>query len=325
MNERLQSALHQLRLSGLALSLDVRLQEAAAHQLSHLEFLELILQDELLVRQQRQIDRRVKAADFRELKPLDDFDFAFNPSIKRVQIFDLATCRFIRETKDVLLVGPPGTGKSFLAQAIGYQAIKQGHVVWYRSIFDVVRDFLQDELLEGQDRNLNKYLKPDLLIIDDMGMKNLPRRAGEILFEIVMRRYETRSTMMTSNRPLEDWGNSSETCPAPPRFLIASCTTPRSSPSMARVTGCGIRKRPPATAIQNQPICRPAPPPAESPNPPLITQPPTPKPLANRNAFNDYSTSFTGWYQPADTWLDLTCQLTLKRNVKCCHEVRLPK
>lgn len=206
MNERLQSALHQLHLSGLAQSLDVRLQEAAGHQLNHAEFLELILQDELLVRQQRQIDRRVKAAGFRELKPLDDFNFSFNPSIKRAQIFDLATCRFIREMKDVLLVGPPGTGKSFLAQAIGHQAIKQGHIVLYRSIFDVVRDFLQDEALEGQDRVLNKYLKPDLLIIDDMGMKNLPKRSGETLFEIIMRRYETRSTLMTSNRPLEDWG-----------------------------------------------------------------------------------------------------------------------
>jgi DNA replication protein DnaC len=206
MNDRLQSALHELRLSGLAQSLDVRLQEATGHQLNHTEFLELILQDELLVRQQRQIDRRVKAAGFRELKPLDDFDWSFNPSIKRSQIFDLATCRFIREAQDVLLVGPPGTGKSFLAQALGYQAIRQGHIVLYRSIFDVVRDFLHDEALEGQHRILNKYLKPDLLIVDDMGMKNLPKRSGEFLFEIIMRRYETRSTMMTSNRPLEDWG-----------------------------------------------------------------------------------------------------------------------
>jgi DNA replication protein DnaC len=206
MNERLQSALHQLHLSGLAQSLEVRLQEALARQLNHAEFLELLLQDELLVRQQRQIDRRVKAAGFRELKPLDDFHWSFNPSIKRSQIYDLATCRYLRERRDVLFVGPPGTGKSFLVQALGHQAIKQGHVVLYRSIFDVVRDFLQDEALEGQDRLLNQYLKPDLLIIDDMGMKNLPKRSGEFLFEIILRRYELRSTMMTSNRPLEDWG-----------------------------------------------------------------------------------------------------------------------
>ena len=98
------------------------------------------------------------------------------------------------------------SGKSHLVQAIGYQAIKAGFVVLYRSIFDVVRDFLHDEALGVEDKVLAKYLKPDLLIIDDMGMKQLPKRSGEYLFEIVMRRYETRSTMMTSNRPLEDWG-----------------------------------------------------------------------------------------------------------------------
>jgi DNA replication protein DnaC len=206
MNDRLLSTLKQLRLSGLAETLDVRLQEAAGHQLTHAEFLELIVQDELLVRERRRIERRVTAAMFKDLKPLDDFDWAFNPSIPRKQIFDLATCRFIRESRDVLLMGPPGVGKSFVVQAIGYQAIKQGSTVLYRSIFDVVRDFLHDEAFEGQERVLAKYLKPDLLIIDDMGMKNLPKRSGEFLFEIIMRRYETRSTMMTSNRPLEDWG-----------------------------------------------------------------------------------------------------------------------
>ena len=206
MKESLLSALKKLRLSGLSQTLEVRLQEAASHNLSHAEFLELTLQDELMVRQERLIDRRVKAAGFRELKPLADFDWSFNPSIKKKQIYDLACCRFIRESRDVLWMGPPGVGKSFLVQALAYEAIKQGFVVLYRSIFDVVRDFLHDEAFGGEERVLSKYLKPDLLVVDDMGMKQLPKRSGEYLFEIIMRRYETRSTMMTSNRPLEDWG-----------------------------------------------------------------------------------------------------------------------
>ncbi len=206
MSESLRSSLRQLRLSGLLEGLEVRLQEAAGHGLSHAEFLELIVQDELAVRADRQLQRRVKAAQFRELKPLDQFDWSFNPSLPRKQVLDLATCRFLREKRDVLWLGPPGVGKSFLVQAIGYQAIKAGSAVLYRSVFDVVRDFLHDEALSAEDRVLSRYLRPDLLIIDDMGMKQLPKRSGEYLFEIIMRRYETRSTMMTSNCPLEDWG-----------------------------------------------------------------------------------------------------------------------
>jgi DNA replication protein DnaC len=206
MNDRLRTALKTLRLSGLSESLEVRLHEAQSHNLNHAEFLELILQDELVVRSNRLVSRRVKAASFREVKTLDQFDWSFNPAVKKKQVFDLASGAFVREARDVLWLGPPGLGKSHLVQAIGHQLIKAGFVVLYRSIFDVVRDFLHDDALGQDDKTLARYLKPDLLIIDDMGMKQLPKRSGEYLFEIIMRRYEKRSTMMTSNRPLEDWG-----------------------------------------------------------------------------------------------------------------------
>ncbi len=206
MNDSIQAALRKLRLPGVRQTLDVRLQEARSGNLDHAEFLELVLQDELLVRANRLRERRLKVASFRHLRALEDFDWSFNKSIPKKRIYELATGLFIDEARDLLLLGPPGTGKTFLCQAIGYEAIKAGYVVFYRSIFDLVRDFLHDEAVAGQDKVLNRYLKPDLLIIDDMGMKRLPKLSGEYLFEVILRRHETRSTIMTSNRPLEDWG-----------------------------------------------------------------------------------------------------------------------
>jgi DNA replication protein DnaC len=239
MNAKLAEMLKQLRLSGLAGSLEVRLQEATANRLNHLEFLELVLQDELAVRYERMVDRHTRAASFREQKTLEDFDWDFNRSVKRKQIFDLAAGEFVRRRRDVLLLGPPGVGKSHIAQAIGHQLIKAGYLVLYRSIFDAVRDLLHDEAFEGHDKVMAKYLKPDLLILDDMGMKSLPKRSGEYLFEVIMRRHELKSTMMTSNRPLEDWGKLIGDVPAATaildRFLQAA--------ELIEITGRSYRLR----------------------------------------------------------------------------------
>lgn len=206
MNVSLADSLKQLRLSGMVQSLDVRLQEAASNRLTHAEFLELIVQDELCVRHDRAVERRTRAARFRDEKTLDEFNWDFNPTIRRKQIFDLAAGGFVRKHTDVLLFGPPGTGKSHCAQGIGAALIRAGYSVYYRSIFDAVRDLLHDEAFDNHEKVMARYLKPDLLILDDMGIKALPKRSGEFLFEIIMRRHELRSTLMTSNRPLEDWG-----------------------------------------------------------------------------------------------------------------------
>ena len=207
MNATLTTQARALRLSGLLVSLEVRLQEATGNQLSHAEFLELLFQDELNIRAQRAINRREQRAHFREQRTLEDFDFRFNPKINRKQIHQLAAGHYLKEARDILFIGPPGVGKSHLAQALGNAAITQGHDVLYVSIFDLVRERQEDDDLEsGPQGSLKRYLKPTLLIIDDMGIKTLPPRSGERLFEIIMRRYEKRSTIMTSNRPIEEWG-----------------------------------------------------------------------------------------------------------------------
>lgn len=219
MKNSLEMTMRDLRLSGARETLRLRLQEASANGLSHEEFLEILLEDEKAIRKQRKLQRMVKQADFKDLKTIEDFDFSFNSSIDRTLMYDLAAGHFIREAKDVLMIGPPGTGKSHMAQALGYSAIKQKFTVYYRSIFDLVRDFSREEKGIEPERILNKYLKAELLIIDDMGIKQLGERGSEYLFEVILRRHEKRSTIMTSNRPVEEWGKLLNDVPAATAIL----------------------------------------------------------------------------------------------------------
>jgi DNA replication protein DnaC len=203
----LSRSLRQLRLSGMADVLEARLLQAQTEKMLSVDLVSALVTDELVRRQDRLLARRIKDAAFRDVgKTLDNFDFDFNKKMDRRLIFELATARFVAQREDALFLGPPGTGKSHLAQALGLAAIQQGHRVIYREAH-VLLDEIADAQLAGERKAyLSTLAAAPLLIVDDLGMRKLPHTAAEDLLEIVMRRYERASTLITSNRPVDDWG-----------------------------------------------------------------------------------------------------------------------
>jgi DNA replication protein DnaC len=203
----LDHALRKLRLSGMADVMETRLRQAQTEKMAPIDLVSALVSDELQRRQDRLFDRRIKLARFRDVdRSIDRFDFAFNKKMNRALIYELATARFIAQREDVLLLGPPGTGKSHLAQSIGRAAIQQGYRVAYREAHVLIEE-IADVTLDGTRKEyLADLATVPLLILDDLGMRKLPHTAAEDLLELIMRRYERASTILTSNRPVDDWG-----------------------------------------------------------------------------------------------------------------------
>jgi DNA replication protein DnaC len=217
--DELSHALRQLRLGGMAETLTVRAQQARADSLGPLDFLSLLVHDELQRRRDRLVERRIKKAAFRDITSLDTFNWSFNPTIDRALIFELATGRFIERREDALILGNPGTGKSHIAQAIGMAAIHGGFYVLYRAAHTLFEELVLAEACGERDQSIATLCETPLLILDDVGMRKPPASAAEDLLEIVMRRYERASTIITSNRPIEDWPKLFGDTPAVTAFL----------------------------------------------------------------------------------------------------------
>lgn len=203
--EPLIQSVKQLRLSGILPSLPARAQQAQDGAMTPLEFLETILHDEVEQRKDRVLRRRLKKAQINPQFRLDSFDWKFNPKIPKSQICELATTQFIAKHENAIFIGPPGLGKSHLAHSLALAAIQAGYSALCCPVFEILEQLTEATATGERKVFFDRMLKLDLLILEDLGMKRMSVDMAEDLLELMMRRYEKASTVMTSNRPMEDW------------------------------------------------------------------------------------------------------------------------
>lgn len=196
--------LKKLRLSGVLETLELRVQQAVDDDLAHAEFLLRLLSDEVERRDAKQLGLRLKRARFDHAKSLEDFDFAFNPNVPKQRVLELATCAFVERAGNVLLVGPTGVGKSHLAQALGQRACRAGFDVLYVPANDMFKQLRAARADDSHERRLQRFISPDLLIVDDIGLRPLRDDEPIDLYDVIRLRYERGSTVLTSNRALEE-------------------------------------------------------------------------------------------------------------------------
>ena len=205
MTHQLIPFLKRLRLSGILETLDVRNQQAIETQWTYIEFLARLLEDEVERRAQKQLQLRIRRAAINTTKTLEGFDFNFNPGINRQQVLDLSTCTWIRQKQNALICGPTGVGKTHLAQAMTHEACRRGYTALFINTYKMLQHINGGRADGTLERRLQTYLRPDLLVLDDFGLKPLHPPAPEDLYDVINERYERGSIMLTSNRAPEEW------------------------------------------------------------------------------------------------------------------------